>query len=81
MKTLLCSLTLLLGLVACSSTPNNKSAAAEPAPTVQENEYATGSNIARRKSNTVVATMTPEQAEEMRRAAQIRSPQSGAGGK
>ncbi len=77
----LLSLTAVLALTACSSAPTTNTVAADATPAVQENDYPTGSNIARRKSNTAVATMTTEQAEEMRRAAQIRSPQSGAGGK
>ena len=48
---------------ASSTTTTDSSTAA-----VEETTYQTGSNIPRKKGTTALASMTPEQAEEMRRA-------------
>ncbi len=69
-------LAVFASLCGCASTPAAPTEKKELV--VQENEYGTGSNIARRKNSAAnVTTMTTEQAEEMRRSLQIRSPQSG----
>ncbi len=81
MKTLLLSFSAVLFLSACSSTPKQDAPVAADQAAAQELEYPTGSNIARKKNTATVSTMTAEQAEEMKRNAQIRSPQSGSGNK
>lgn len=69
-------LAVFASLCGCAAAPADQTEKKEIV--VQENEYGTGSNIARRKNSAAnVTAMTPEQAEEMRRSLQIRSPQSG----
>jgi ABC-type Fe3+-hydroxamate transport system substrate-binding protein len=75
-------LSLLAALSGCATTAPEP-AAAEPnatTATVQEVEYGTGTNIAKRKNKSAnIVAMSPEQAEEMRRS--LQSQQTGGGGK
>lgn len=63
MKNLLLSILALSALTACTTVPEDAAPMA-----VTETEYATGSNIPRKKSSAKTETMTVEAAEDMRRA-------------
>ncbi len=55
--------------LACLSGCASSTTTAEPTTAAaEETTYQTGSNIPRKKGATALASMTPEQAEEMRRA-------------
>ncbi len=61
MKKLLLSIATLAVLAACSTVPEDTTVV------VTDTEYATGSNIPRKKSSAKVETITVEAAEDMRR--------------
>ena len=65
MKKLLLSISALAALSGCATVPEDTTVVA-----AAETEYPTGSNIPRKKGSANMASMTVEQAEEMRRTAE-----------